>query len=82
MGVAVCGRGGRMNVTLEDYLENHAFCDCEGTNAAILIEKAGTKYNLEKNDIDDFYGDYVHGAEVSIDGNEFGVWLRVVIELE
>nr|WP_281734382.1 hypothetical protein [Streptococcus lutetiensis] len=37
-----------MNVTLEDYLENHAFCDCEGTNAAILIEKAGTKYNLEK----------------------------------
>ena len=37
---------------------------------------------LKKNDIDDFYGDYVHGAEVSIDGNEFGVWLRVVIELE
>ena len=71
-----------MNVTLEDYLENHAFCDFGGTNATILIEKAGTKYNLEKNDIDDFYGDYVHGAEVSIDANEFGVWLRVVIELE
>lgn len=82
MGVPICRRGGRMNVTLEDYLENHAFCDCEGTNAEIIIEKAGTKYNLEKTDIDDFYGDYVHSAEVSIDGNEFGVWLRVVVELE
>lgn len=32
-----------MNVTLEDYLGNHAFCDCEGTNAAIFIEKADRK---------------------------------------
>ncbi|MEF2934065.1 MAG: hypothetical protein U0O30_07095 [Streptococcus sp.] len=71
-----------MNVTIEDYLDNHAFCDCEGNDATIFLEKEGTRYNLDSIDFDDFYGDYVNGVEVSIDGNEFGVWLHVVIELE
>ena len=71
-----------MNVTIEDYLDNHAFCDFERNNATILLEKEGTRYNLDNIDLDDFYGDYVNNVEVSIDGNEFGVWLHVVIELE
>lgn len=71
-----------MNVTIEDYLDNHIFCGHKGDWAVILLEKEGTRYNLDNIDLDDFYGDYVNNVEVSVDANEFGITLCVVIELE
>lgn len=70
-----------MNITLEDYLENHAFCDYENTEATIRLKIKDSIYFLDQDNFDYFCNDYVKDVEVSIDGNEYGVWLLVVIEL-
>ena len=46
--------GQRMNITLEDYLENHAFCDYENTEASIRLKVKDSIYFLDQDTFDYF----------------------------